>query len=72
MSDRQENARINIGTGDQKFTVGTFDNNLLTFENTVNVKTLRRCFNERIDREMISIVNIGQRQNPKRNLDRYW
>ena len=54
-SDRQENATINEGTGDQNFTVGTCDNNLMTTENTVNVKTLERCFNEKIDREMSNI-----------------
>ena len=38
-SDSQENTIINEATGDQKFTVGISDNNLMTNENTVNVKT---------------------------------
>ena len=56
-SDRQENTIVNVGTGDQDFTAGTSNNNLLTNESTVNVKTLERCFNERIDREMSNIVD---------------
>ena len=56
-SDRQENATFNEGTGDQDFTFGTIDNNLMTNEKTVNVKTLDRCFNEKIDREMSHIVD---------------
>ena len=32
----------------------------MTNENTVNVKTLERCFNERIDREMSNIVDSGE------------
>ena len=57
VGDRQENAPVNEGTGDQDFTVGTSDDNLISKENTVNVKTLERCFNERIDREMSNIVD---------------
>ena len=48
---------VNEGTNDQDFTVGTTSNNLATSENTVNVKTLGRCFNETIDREMNNIVD---------------
>ena len=47
----------NGGTNDRDFTVGTSTSNLATNENTVNAKTLKRCFNERIDREMSNIVN---------------
>ena len=57
MSDRQENAMVNEGIDDQDFTAGTSDNSLLTNEKTVNVKTLERCFNERIDREMGNFVH---------------
>ena len=56
VSDRQENATVNIGTVDQEFTVGNSDNNPATNENLVNVKTLERFVIERIDREMASIV----------------
>ena len=56
-SEKQENIIVNLGTGDRDFTGGTSDNNLMTNENTVNVKTLERCFNERIDREMSNIVD---------------
>ena len=45
--ERQENIIINEGIGDWDFTVGTSRNKLMTNENTVNVKTLERCFNER-------------------------
>ena len=57
VSDRQKNAVLNDGTGDQEFTVSTSDNNLTTNENTVSVKALKRCFNERIDKEMSSFVD---------------
>ena len=57
MRDRQENATVNDGTGDQEFTVGNVENNLPAKENLVNVKTLERCFNERIDRKMSNIVD---------------
>ena len=57
VSDRQENTIVNEGIGDQEFTAGISDNVLKTNENTVNVKTLERCFNERIDREMSDIVD---------------
>ena len=42
---REENATVNEGTGNQDFTVGTSDNNLMSIENTVNVKTLESCSN---------------------------
>ena len=48
---------VNEGTNDRDFTVGTSSNNLATNENTVNVKTLERCFYEKIDREMSNIVD---------------
>ena len=51
VSKRQENATVNEGTGDQDLTGGTSDNKLQTNEIKVNVKTLERCFNDRIDRK---------------------
>ena len=56
-SGRQENVVINKGTNDRDFTVSTSSNNTAVSESTVNVKTLERCFNERIDREMRNIVD---------------
>ena len=56
-SEIQENIVINEGTNDRDFTVGTSSNNSLVNENAMNVKTLDRCFNERIDREMGNIVD---------------
>ena len=56
-NERQENTIVNEKAGDWDFTFGTFGNNLMTNENTVNAKTLERCFNERIDREVSKIVD---------------
>ena len=56
-SDRQENTIVTEGTGDRDFTFVTSDNNLMTNRNTVNVKTLERCFIERIDMEKSIIVD---------------
>ena len=56
MNDRQENAAVNQGTGDQEFTVKNPGSNLAANEDLVNVKTLERCFNEKTDREMGNIV----------------
>ena len=56
-SARQENIVVNEGTNDRDFTVGTSSNNTAINENVVNVKTLERCFNEKIDREMSNIVD---------------
>ena len=55
--DRQENIVVNEGTNDRDFTVGTSSNNSVFNENAVNVKTLERSFNGRIDREMSNIVD---------------
>ena len=57
LSERQENATVNEGTGDQEFTVGSHEKKLTTNENAVNVKTLEKFFNERIDWEMSNIVD---------------
>ena len=57
VSERLENAVVNEGTGDQDLTVGTSNNDSVVNENAMTVKTLERCFNERIDREMSNIVD---------------
>ena len=56
-SERQENMVVSEGTNDRGFTVGTSSNNSVVNGNTRNVKTLERCFSERIDREMSKIVD---------------
>ena len=56
-SERQENFVVNEGTDDQDFTVGSSSNNTAINESMVIVKTLERCFNKRIDREMSNIVD---------------
>ena len=57
VSERQGNTVVKEGTKDQDFTVGTSGNNSVVNGNAMNVKTLDRCFNERIDREMNNIVD---------------
>ena len=54
---RQENIVVNKGSNDRNFTVGTFNNNSVVNGNATSVKTLGRCFIERIDREMNNIVD---------------
>ena len=56
-SERQEDIMVNKGINDQDFTVGTSSNNTVFNENVVNVKTVKRCFNEKIDKEMNNIVD---------------
>ena len=55
-SERQESVVVSEGFKDQDFTVGTSNVSSIINENVLNVKTLERCFNERIDREMENIV----------------
>ena len=57
VSERQENAVVNEGTNDRDFTVGTSSIDSIVNGNAMSVKTLERCFNERIDREMSNIVD---------------
>ena len=57
VSERQENAVVNTDTNDRDFTVSNSSNNSAVNESVMNVKTLERCFNERIDREMSNIVD---------------
>ena len=52
VSERQENTVVNEGTNDRDFTVGTSNNGSVVNGNAMSVKTLERCFNEIIDREM--------------------
>ena len=56
-SGRRENVVVNEGTNDQDFTVGTSNVSSIVNENALNVKTLERCFNEKIDREVNNIVD---------------
>ena len=57
VSERQENVVANEGINDRDFTVSNSNNNTAVNGNEINVKTLERCFNERIDREMSNIVD---------------
>ena len=57
VSERQENAVVNEGNNDRDFTVGTSSNDSIVNGNAMSVKSLERCFNERIDREMSNIVD---------------
>ena len=56
-SGTQESIVVNEDTNDRDFTVGASSNNTVVNESTMNVKTLERCFNERIHREMCNIVD---------------
>ena len=56
-SERQENIPVNGDTKDQDFTSDTSSNNIVTNEIAVNVKTLARCFIDRIDSEMSYFVD---------------
>ena len=56
-NEKRENIRVNEGTGDANSTVATSGISLMTIEKTVNVKTLGRCFIEKIDRQMSNIVD---------------
>ena len=48
---------VGESTNDRDFTVGTSRNNSVVNGNALNVKTLERCFDEKIDREMSNIVD---------------
>ena len=52
-----KNIVVSEGTNDRDFTAGASSKNIANNESMVNVKTLERCFNERIDREMSNIVD---------------
>ena len=49
-NERQENIVVKEGTNDRDFTVGASSKNTAINESMVNVKTLEKCFSERIDR----------------------
>ena len=51
-SERQEYAVVNEGANDRDFTVGTSSNDSIVNGNAMSLKTLERCFNERIDTKM--------------------
>ena len=57
VSNGQENVVVNEDTVDQEFTAINFGSYLAANENLVNVKTLERCFDEWIDREMGNFVD---------------
>ena len=57
VSERQENVVVNEGTTDRDLTVSNSSNNTAVNGSVMNVNTLERCFNERIDREMNNIVD---------------
>ena len=57
VSERQENAVVNESTDDRDFTFGTSNSDSVVNGNAMSVKTLERCFNERIDKEMNNIVD---------------
>ena len=54
---REENVVVNEGTNDRDFSVGTSNNDSVLNGNAISVKTLERCFNERIDKELNNIVD---------------
>ena len=56
-SERQENVMVSKGTIDRDFIVSNSSDDTAVNESAVNVKTLERCFNERIDRGMSNIVD---------------
>ena len=57
VTERQGSVVVNESTDDRDFTVGTSINDSVVNGNAMSVKTLERCFNERIDREMSNIVD---------------
>ena len=57
VSERQENTVVNEGSDDRDFTVGSSSNDPVVNANAMSVKTLERCFNERIDKKMNNIVD---------------
>ena len=57
VSGRQENAVVNEGTNDRDFTVATSNNDSVVNGNAMSARTLERCFNKRIDREMNNIID---------------
>ena len=56
-NERQENTVFNEGTTDRDFTVGISNISSVVNGNAMSVKTLERCSNGRIDREMSNIID---------------
>ena len=56
-SESQENILFGEGANGRDFTAGASSNNSAINENAMNVNTLERCFNEKIDREMSNTVD---------------
>ena len=57
MNNKQENTTVKEGSADQEIKIGKCDSVLEVKENVVNVKTLERFSNERIDKEMGNTVD---------------
>ena len=57
VSERQEDTVVNEGINGRDFTVGTTSNNSVVNGTAMSVKTLERCFSEKIDREMSNIID---------------
>ena len=57
VSERQESILVNESTDDRDFTVGTSNIDSVVNGNAMSVKTLKMCFDERIDREVSNIVD---------------
>ena len=68
MSGRQENAKINEGTGDQMLTNENRSSNLAANESLVKVKNLEGCFNERIGKETVNNVDTVEVRIQNANL----
>ena len=56
---------VNEDTNHRDFNVGTSSKNIAINESTVNMKTLEKCFDERIDREMCNIVDTIEDRKQK-------
>ena len=57
VTEGQGSVVVNESTDDRDFTVGTSINDSVVNGNAMSVKTLERCFNEKIDRELSNIVD---------------
>ena len=68
MNGRQQNATVNEDTVAQEITVSNSDSNPAASENLLNVKTLERCFNEKIEREMGNIADTVEDKIQNANL----
>ena len=55
--ESQENAVLSEGPNDRDFTLGTSNDDTVINGKVMSMKTLEKCLNERIDREMSNIVD---------------